>query len=52
MVWWTLMGEASKQGMKKIGGEPNQTKFTYDSLINTTRNSPGGGERMTATRTD
>lgn len=43
----------SKQARnEKNWGEPNQTKFTYDSLINTTRNSPGGGERMTATRTD
>lgn len=45
-------GSKQARNEKIGGGEPNPTKFTYDSLINTIRNSPGGGERMTATRTD
>lgn len=52
MVWLTLRRETSKEGMKKGEKKPNQTKLTHDSLINTIRNPPGGGERMTATRID
>lgn len=51
MVWLTLRGETSKEGIKKKKEKknPNQTKLSHDSFINTIRNPPGGGERMTAT---
>lgn len=52
MVWWTLRGKASKEGMKKRK-KKNKWNKTYPWFPDKyNKNSPGGGERMTATWTD